>query len=150
MYDFTLTGLLNNDVETVYNAFNDPNVIVKWFAPGKLEVSQFISDFTEGGQYFVVMKSPDGFQQTVVGSYQHIQQNSKLTLTWRWDDTADITKVDVLFTRMPNLSTRIILSQSGFLKEEDMLQQQSAWLACLEKLSIVTRQPSVSHQALVA
>jgi len=150
MYDFTLTGLLNNRVETVYNAFNDPDVIVKWFAPGDLVVSQFISHFAEGGQYRAVLQSPDGFQQTVVGTYQQIERNNHLSFTWRWDDTNDITKVNVLFSTMPNLSTRIVLTQSGFHKEQDMLHQQHGWLACLEKLSIATWESAQTKQPLVA
>lgn len=150
MYDFTLTGSLNNHVETVYNAFNDPDVIVKWFAPGNLVVSQFISHFAEGGQYRLVLQSPDGFQQTVVGTYQEIELNTHLSFTWRWDDTNDITKVKVVFTSMPNLSTRITLTQSGFNKEQEMLSQQSGWLACLEKLSLATRDTAVTQHPLVA
>lgn len=150
MYDFTLTGSLNNHVETVYNAFNDPDVIVKWLAPGNLVVSQFISHFAEGGQYRLVLQSPDGFQQTVVGTYQEIEHNNQLSFTWRWDDTNDITKVNVVFTSMPNLNTRITLTQSGFHKEQDMLHQQSGWLACLEKLSRATWETTSTQHPLVA
>jgi uncharacterized protein YndB with AHSA1/START domain len=138
MYDFTLIGLFNSHVETVYTAFYDPSVVIKWFAPDSLIVSQFVSDFAEGGNYRVVLESPDGFQQTVVGSYQKILHNEHLSFTWRWDDTNDITKVSVLFTAMPNLSTQVELTQSGFQKEKEMLHQQQNWLACLEKLSRAT------------
>lgn len=150
MYDFTLTGIFNTNVDTAYNAFNDPNVLVKWFAPGNLVVSQFISNFSEGGNYRAVLQSPDGFQQTVVGTYQKIQHNEHLSFTWRWDDTNDITKVMVVFMAMPNLTTRITLTQSGFSKEQDMAYQQHEWLGCLEKLSIATWQVNASSQTLVA
>lgn len=139
MYDFTLKGYLNADIKTVYSAFNNPEMILKWFAPGNLVVSQFMSDFSEGGNYRAVLQSPDGFQQTIVGTYQQITENQHLSFTWRWDDTNDITKVAVSFYQTPNLSTRIELSQSGFNREQDMLNQQSNWLACLEKLSLATR-----------
>ncbi|MFT5281770.1 MAG: hypothetical protein ACI94Z_000596 [Yoonia sp.] len=150
MYDFTLTGLFNTNVETVYNAFNDPTVLVKWFAPGNLVVSQFISDFAEGGNYRAVLQSPDGFQQTVIGTYQEIEHNNHLSFTWRWDDTNDITKVNVFFTSMPNLSTRVTLTQSGFHQEQEMTHQQYNWLACLEKLSLATWDASANNQPLVA
>lgn len=140
MYDFTLKGFLNADINTVYGAFNNPDVICKWFAPGNLVVSQFMSNFSEGGHYRAVLASPDGFQQTIVGTYQDIQENQKLSFTWRWDDTNDMTKVEVNFFQTPNLSTRIELTQSGFHREQDMLHQQYGWLACLEKLSLATRE----------
>lgn len=139
MYDFTLKGYLNADISTVYGAFNNPDVICRWFAPGNLVVSQFMSNFAEGGHYRAVLSSPDGFQQTIVGTYQHIEKNQRLSFTWRWDDTNDITKVDVSFHETQNLSTRIELTQSGFSREKDMLNQQYGWLNCLEKLTLATR-----------
>lgn len=139
MYDFTLKGSLNSDVATVYQAFYDPDVLCKWFAPGNLIVSQFMLNFAEGGSYRAVLQGPDGFQQTVVGTYQAIQQHQRISFTWRWDDTNDITKVDVQFAQMPNTTTKITLTQSGFSREQDMLHQQYGWLACLEKLTLATR-----------
>jgi uncharacterized protein YndB with AHSA1/START domain len=150
MYDFTLKGLLNANIDTVYNAFIDPDVFVKWFAPGNLVVSQFISHFAEGGNYRAVLQSPDRFQQTVVGTYQEIKHNSHLSFTWRWDDTNDITKVNVVFISLPNLSTQITLTQSGFDREKDMIHQQYNWLDCLEKLSLATWDAGIDNQPLVA
>jgi uncharacterized protein YndB with AHSA1/START domain len=140
MYDFCLKGVLNQDVNSVYNAFSDPQVIRKWFAPGKLIVSYFSSAFQVGGHYQAVLQSPDGFQQTIVGSYQEIKPKEHISFTWRWDDTNDISKVDIRFAAMRNESSSLTIVQSGFAKEQDMLQQQNAWLGCLEKLSLVLKE----------
>lgn len=150
MYDFTLIGLFNSNVDTVYNAFNDPEIIVKWFAPSNLIVSQFISHFTEGGNYRAVLQSPDGFQQTIVGTYQKIEHNKHISFTWRWDDTNDVTKVNITFSSMPNLSTQIKLTQTGFHQEKEMRYQQQGWLTCLEKLSLATWQDNIMRHSLVA
>jgi uncharacterized protein YndB with AHSA1/START domain len=97
-----------------------------------------------------VLQSPDGFQQTVVGTYQKIDHNKLLSFTWRWDDTNDITKVSVLFNDLPNLSTEIKLTQSGFRQENEMQLQQQGWLACLEKLSLATWDANLNNHSLVA
>jgi uncharacterized protein YndB with AHSA1/START domain len=144
MYDFTINGTLNADLQNVYSAFHDPSVLVRWFAPGNLMVSQFMSNFIEGGNYRLILQSPDGFQQTIVGSYQAIVPNKHICFTWRWEDTNDITKVDINFTCTNRSTTDIKLSQSGFKREEDMMQQQYGWVASLEKLSLVTRDMSVA------
>lgn len=138
MYDFTLKGYLNSDIKTVYQAFSDPDILCKWFAPSNLVVSQIMLNFAKGGQYRAVLQGPDGFQQTVMGTFQEIIQDQHISFTWRWDDTNDITKVDVAFTSLPNSITTIKLTQSGFAKEQDMLIQQYGWLGCLEKLSLTT------------
>jgi uncharacterized protein YndB with AHSA1/START domain len=138
MFDFTINGILNANISQVYDAFTRPELIIKWCAPGNLSVSQFHSHFIPSGNYQMVLQSPDGFQQTVVGTYQDIQKNSTLSYTWRWEDTNDITKVEIHFSENANATTKIRLSQRGFKREQDMLQQQYSWLACFEKLPLVT------------
>ena len=139
MFDFTLKGTFNADISIVYNAFNDPQIISLWLAPGNLVVTDFMSNFSRGGHYRAMLKSPDGFAQTIVGTYQDIEFNKHLSFTWRWDDSDDITKVEVSFEETENSSTHIVLKQSGFFKQQDMMAQQYTWLACLEKLSVNTR-----------
>ena len=139
MYDFTLKGVFNANLAEVYEAFNEPSMLTKWLAPGNLVVSQFSSNFLEGGDFRVVFESPDGFQQSAMGTYHQIEHHSQISFTWRWDDTNDITKVDVKFDKTHNFSTQIELSQSGFHVENEMLLQQHGWMASLEKLSLVTR-----------
>jgi uncharacterized protein YndB with AHSA1/START domain len=139
MFDFTINGILNANISQVYNAFTRPELIIKWCAPGNLSISQFHSHFTPGGNYQMVLQSPDGFQQTVVGTYQDISKNDLLSYTWRWEDTNDISKVEIHFWESDNATTKIRLSQRGFKREQDMLQQQYSWLACFEKLPLVTQ-----------
>jgi uncharacterized protein YndB with AHSA1/START domain len=139
MYDFTINGTLNARLENVYTAFHDPNVLVRWFAPGNMMVSQFMSNFIEGGNYRLILQSPDGFQQTIVGTYETINLSQNLYFSWRWEDTNDVTQVGIEFNFDNPTTTSIKLSQSGFKREEDMLHQQYGWIASLEKLSLVTR-----------
>jgi uncharacterized protein YndB with AHSA1/START domain len=154
MFDFTINGILNASLPNVFSAFCRPELLMRWCAPGNLNVSQFHSHFTPGGNYQMVLQSPDGFQQTVVGTYQDIQPNQFLSFTWRWEDTNDITKVEIKFASRASDDVKISLTQRGFKREQDMLQQQFAWLACFEKLAMVTREtsfdyPSELHQRYV-
>jgi uncharacterized protein YndB with AHSA1/START domain len=139
MFDFTINGILNARLPDVFNAFCRPELLMQWCAPGNLNVSQFHSHLTPGGNYQMVLQSPDGFQQTVVGTYQEIKVNEFLSFTWRWEDTNDITKVEIKFSSRVSDDVSIRLSQRGFKREQDMLQQQFSWLACFEKLAMVTK-----------
>lgn len=139
MFDFTINGILNASLPKVYSAFTKPELLIRWCAPGNLSVSQFHSHYVAGGNYQMVLQSPDGFQQTVVGTYQDIQQNCFLSFTWRWEDTNDFTKVEIAFAEKNKETTTIRLSQRGFKREQDMLQQQYSWLACFEKLALVLK-----------
>jgi uncharacterized protein YndB with AHSA1/START domain len=98
-----------------------------------------MSNFTEGGNYRLILQSPDGFQQTIVGTYKTINLRQNLYFSWRWEDTKEVTQVAIEFNFDNPTTTSIKLSQSGFKREEDMLHQQYGWIASLEKLSLVTR-----------
>ncbi|WP_371194895.1 SRPBCC domain-containing protein [Glaciecola sp. SC05] len=139
MFDFTINGILNASLPKVFEAFTRPELLIRWSAPGNLSVSQFHSHCVAGGNYQMVVQSADGFQQTVVGTYQDIQHNSSLSFTWRWEDTNDISKVEINFSEKENGATNIRLSQRGFKREQDMHQQQYSWLACFEKLALVLK-----------
>ena len=149
MYDFTIKGVFNATVHDVYGAFSQPDILAKWLAPNNLKVSSFMSNFIEGGQYRVVMQSPDAFQQTVVGIYHTIEYEKQLSFTWRWDDTNGMSKVKVIFTKQPNQTTHIALTQSGFDTEQEMLQQQYGWMTSLEKLTLSMRNLKVVNQMTV-
>lgn len=139
MFDFTINGILNASLSRVYDAFTRPELLIKWCAPGNLSVSQFHSHYVAGGNYQMVLQSPDGFQQTVVGTYQDIKENHSVSFTWRWEDTNDISKVEINFVEKANGTTNIKLSQRGFKREQDMLHQQFGWLACFDKLALVIK-----------
>ncbi len=131
----------------LYKSFHQAELLEAWFAPTGLKLSQFISDFQVGGDYRALFQSPEGFQQTIGGQYKCIDKNKRLTFTWRWDDTNDITKVDLRFYSCQNNTAKMIMHQTGFHKQLEMKQQQQEWMYCLEKLSLYNR---YSESRLVA
>ncbi|GLR72829.1 SRPBCC family protein [Agaribacter marinus] len=147
MYKFTLRGNLNAPISEVYKAFSDPERIAKWWAPGKLSVCRYVGEVAEGEQFRLVMQSDDGFQQSVEGMYNTVETNKRVSFTWRWEDTHEMTKVSVSFEPQKNQNTKFELSQNGFKYHNDMLQQQYAWLDCLEKLSSFLPNPSMTLSA---
>ncbi|MFC3123274.1 SRPBCC family protein [Agaribacter flavus] len=150
MYKFTLEGMLNASVSDVFDAFSKPELIVKWCAPGRLTVCKYIGEISVGSNYRLVFESDDGFRQMVEGTYNLVEKDKKLSFTWRWEDTHEMTKVCVSFVAIKNGNTQFELSQVGFKYHNDMLQQQYAWLDCLEKLSRIlpASEPNAVLQAL--
>lgn len=149
MYEFTINGTLNAKINDVFEAFYQPEKVIKWLAPDNLRVSSFISDFTEGGHYRVLMQNTEAYQQSIIGIYNTIEYKRELSFTWRWDDSYELSKVQVLFNEQANNTTSIRLTQSGFRNEQSMLQEQYGWMTCLEKLSLAMRNLKVVNQTLV-
>ncbi|MGQ8365298.1 SRPBCC family protein [Glaciecola sp. 1036] len=136
MYEFTLKGSLNADIQSIYQAFVNPTLIKKWCAPNNLVATQFVGQVLPGEHFRLHLESEDGFQQTVFGAYQEVIPNQKISFTWRWEDTNDISMVEVCLENTHNDNTKFLLSQKGFRQKSDMLQQQFAWIDCLENLSL--------------
>lgn len=148
MFDFTINGIFNASLPTVFDAFCRTELLMRWCAPGNLSVSQFHSQFSSGGHFQMVLQSPDGFQQTAVGTYHDIKPNEYLSFSWRWEDTNDITKVEVKFAPNKNNNTSLSLCEKGFKREYDMLSQQYSWLACFEKLSLLIKESETFHPCM--
>ncbi len=148
MYEFTIYGTFNENVNDVYNAFYKPDTVIRWLAPNALRANSFISDFTEGGHYRVLMQDREAYQQSIMGIYNTIEYDKKLSFTWRWDDSDELSRVSITFSKNANQTTTIKLTQSGFRDEQSMLQEQYGWLSSLEKLTLAMRELNTVNQTL--
>lgn len=138
MYHFTLNVTFHASPSHIFDAFHKPELLIQWFAPGSVQVSQIMSNFTEGGRYRIQMMEPNGQQYTLTGEYTKILTNEKLVMSWAWEDNEEesvITTVDIEFESEGDSTTHLTLVHSGFVNEQERDQHQQGWMACFEKLA---------------
>ncbi len=138
MFSFTLNATFNAPITDVYDAFHRTDILLHWFAPGDLFVSQAMSDFKEGGRYRIAMNEPTGQHYTLTGQYVKILTNEKLVFTWAWEDNLEqsiITNVEVSFVAKGDSTTEVTIVHGGFANQAECDQHQYGWVGCLEKLS---------------
>ncbi len=138
MFHFTLNATFHAALTPVFEAFHKPELLMQWFAPGDVMVSQVMSDFREGGRYRIVLLETSGQQYALTGQYTHIVTNEHLAFSWAWEDNQEesvITAVDIRFDEQDKDTTHVTLTHSGFMNEAERDQHQHGWMACLEKLA---------------
>lgn len=149
IYEFSLHGNLNTPLASVYQAFVTPYKISRWCSPNNLSFFKFIGKFRSQEHFRMIMQGEDGFQQSLTGTFHEVQKEQKICFTCRWEDTNEITKVNIDFSETVHQTSQIVVHQTGFRCKNDMLMQQFAWVDCLEKLSLLLTYSNDSEIASV-
>lgn len=138
MHDIHFEVQFNAPVDRLFAAFHETELLVQWFAPGDLVVSQVMSNFEQGGAIRLTMMEPDGSEHRVLGEYQQIEKDQKLVFSWQWEGEDDASLVSLDFSAIDANTSRLQLSHTDIVSEEAGKEFQQIWIACLEKLSVVT------------
>lgn len=138
MHQFSLNVKFDAPLERLYEAWHKPELLQQWFAPGDMLVAQAMSSFQEGGKFRIVMQDTDFSQHILMGQYQTIVPNQRLAFTWQWQDSDLMTHVSLDFARVNDSTSELTLTHNGFPDQEMADDHQDGWIACLEKLSLLT------------
>jgi len=124
----------NVPVSKLFKAWSNPEVVKKWFAPGDMSVPEASLELKEGGQYRFVMQEPEGEQHIIGGTYLEIVENEKLSFSWQWEGAPHATRVDVHFSDIDGMRSRLTLLHSEFEDQETCDKHEMGWNGCLANL----------------
>ncbi len=79
--DLILTRMIDAPPAKVYQAWTDPKLIVKWFAPKPWTTPKATTDVRPGGSGLIVMAGPDGKEFPNSGTYLEVVPNQRLVFT---------------------------------------------------------------------
>lgn len=79
--ELVLTRIINAPPAEVYEAWTNPEIVVKWFAPKPWSTSSAQLDVRAGGDSVVTMRSPEGVDYPNRGVYLEVVPNKKLVFT---------------------------------------------------------------------
>ena len=83
--DPALDLVLERDLDVpqalVWKLWTEPEHVKQWFAPAPWTISECDIDLRPGGQFYTVMKSPEGQAFPNMGCYLEIVPNEKLVFT---------------------------------------------------------------------
>src|SRR5690606_1104082 len=80
----TLTRRIKAPATKVFEAWTDPEKIVRWFGPDSGKVASAETDVRIGGRYRIVFHTEDGEQHDVSGEYSDVVPAQRLAFTWQW------------------------------------------------------------------
>lgn len=83
--DPALDLVLERDIDVpqalVWKMWTEPEHVKRWFAPAPWTISECDIDLRPGGQFYTVMRSPEGQSFPNLGCYLEIVPNEKLVFT---------------------------------------------------------------------
>jgi uncharacterized protein YndB with AHSA1/START domain len=126
--------------EEVFDAWTNPEVLTRWWAPlPSWESPGCDVDLRVGGSYRLRMSEGEGRQiHAVGGEYREIDRPRRLVYTWCWEpgggmDPGLVTLVTVDFISLGE-RTRVVLEHTGLGSEESRIRHGEGWQGALENL----------------
>ena len=131
----TLVRRFKASPEKVWRALTQPEALKQWMAPtDDFLVPVAATDLRVGGRYHIVMKSPDGEEHDVSGTYRTLEPNRKLVYTWAWKSTPERESLVTIELRAAGGGTELTLKHERFADEEARDKHQHGWTGCLARL----------------
>lgn len=138
--DRTLTIVRNFDAprELVFKAWSQPEQVVRWWGPKGFTTPSCRMDVRPGGSYRTVMRSPEGKEHVMRGSYREVVPPGRLVMTFAWEDadgrTGHETMVEVLFEDVAG-GTRLTFRHGAFETVAARDQHLEGWTRFMESLA---------------
>ena len=85
----TMKRRLNASPAEVYQAWTDPDLLVRWFGPENVVAQEAEIDPRVDGAYRVVMIENTGERHEVLGRYLEVVENERLVFSWSWITTPE-------------------------------------------------------------
>ena len=118
----------------VFSAWTDPEKIKRWMGPGEIFTRHAESDVRVGGRYRIIMRTPDGKEFDVSGSYREVVPNEKLVFTWAGTSTPEQATLVTVTLKSDGGGTLMTLQHEQFPDEEARNSHESGWNGALVKL----------------
>lgn len=95
-------------VAAVFEAHRDPEIVRQWLGPDGYEMQIETYDFTTGGGYRYVHRSPDGGEYAFRGVFHVVRENEFAIQTFEFEAMPDVVSLDTMtFERLDGGGTRL-------------------------------------------
>ncbi len=142
--EFVVERAVRASPEKIFEAYTDPKLVPRWWAPpgGSLWIEQM--DVRPGGKYRFVQHTPDGQELVFVGSYVEVQPPTRLVYTFEVEGQGHPVTATVELRR-EGASTRVTLTNLCVSKEVRELMMkygaEAGAKAALRRLAQVLGEP---------
>ena len=120
----------------VFQAWTDPEMLVRWFGPAETVDASVEADLDvrPGGRYRIAFATGDGERHQVGGTYREAVPGTRLVFTWAWQSTPERESL-VTVTIVPDGDGSLLtLHQEQFFDEKARDGHMRGWTGTLDKL----------------
>jgi len=142
--ELVITRIFDAPRKTVYNAWADPEQMVKWLGPKGFTSKIIKMDARPGGAYRFYMRDPQGGDHWQQGVFREIVEFERIVQTYAWADaagnpTGPETLLTVTFEDL-GAKTRLTLHQAVFESVTARDMHRGGWTSALDRLEEVLAQ----------
>ncbi|HWZ85237.1 MAG TPA: SRPBCC domain-containing protein [Thermoanaerobaculia bacterium] len=127
--------------QRVFRAWTEPELMMRWFVEGDMEMSVCEIDLREGGTYRLEGHMGDK-RWSIWGAYKEVRPPERLVYTWTWKHDAGFgepegdTLVTVEF-RERGKETELVLTHERFTSAQARKEHAGGWKSCLDRFEKV-------------
>ncbi|MBV8824020.1 MAG: SRPBCC domain-containing protein [Hyphomicrobiales bacterium] len=133
----TLKRRLNAPPARVYQAWTDPQKMMRWYAPAGAETLTAETDARVGGRFHVLMRTADGQEHDVSGVYREVVRDEKLVFTWQWRSKPEWESLVTITLKRDGDGTILTLTHEQLPDEAERDGHRNGWSGALDKLAQV-------------
>jgi uncharacterized protein YndB with AHSA1/START domain len=123
---------------TVFAAFTDPAILVRWLGPAECTMEAVAFDARVGGAFRFVYASPAFGIMTAAGVVTALRDPEHLAYTWRWleDDPTDEHESAVRIDFIDRgAETEIVFVHENLASRESRGRHEAGWTGALDHLA---------------
>lgn len=137
-YVLEMTRLFDAPRHLVFSAWTKKELLDQWSAPRGFTIPFSEGEARTGGAWRSVMRSPQGEEYKIGGTYQEVVEDSSLRFTHYWEDESgqpdDETTVTVRLTDAGG-QTEMHFAEGTFATPQRRDSHRGGWSECFEKLA---------------
>jgi uncharacterized protein YndB with AHSA1/START domain len=136
-YELVLERLLPAAPDRVFDAWVDPETLIKWWGPEGFVIPEVSLDVNEGGRWRTIMVAPNGERHIVSGHYVTIERPDKLIFSWAWEDPdgnrGHESEVELVF-RAAGSGTQLQLKHRKIDSTDSRDSHREGWISTFNSL----------------
>ena len=133
----TLKRRLNAAPARVYQAWTDPQKMMRWYAPAGAQTLAAETDARVGGRFRVLMRTADGQDHDVSGVYREVVRDEKLVFTWQWRSKPEWESLVTITLKADGDGAILTLTHEQLPDDAERDGHRNGWSGALDKLAEV-------------
>ncbi len=139
-HDLTITRTLNAPKDLVWKAFTERDWLLRWYCPKNFEVIHAELDARVGGSWRIGMRSSEGNEHFMNGTFTECTAPSRLVMTQQWESGEGQDLPAGSTTMIVGLSgegdtTQMVFRHEGLPSEESKQEHNEGWSEAFDNLS---------------
>jgi len=135
--ELLITRVFDAPRELVFKAWSSSEHQMRWLGPDDFTVEHCQIDFRQGGGYRAHLRSPEGIDYWMRGSYREIVEPGRLVFTFAWEEEGERgleTLVTATFAEHGG-KTLFTFHQAPFQSAAEREGHTTGWSQCFDRLA---------------